>query len=349
MRKITAGLFISLLLIGSLAGASKTSILDTSSMPGTIRHVGGTGPGNYTSIQEAVNASEAGDTVFVHNDSAPYYEHVTINTSLTVLGEDRRTTILNGSDLNTPVITVLSEQVTIQNLTILNASEAVMINACNVSLYQNTILQCQSGITAVPGSMEFAVGDWDFSLLSGIIITNNTIADSEGGITIIFCTNALIYKNKLIDDYCGITLGCVFNSTILYNTVFRSELGIGDTLSSGNTYSRNMLMNDTYGIMSYGSHRNYVRYNNFINNTQNACFEMHPLNELLTKLRINTIFPLHQYHVLGRIIWMGNYWGAPRLLPYPIVGRSGPLVNGTGIIPLIAFDWHPAQAPYEIR
>ena len=41
------------------------------------------------------------------------------------------------------------------------------------------------------------------------------------------------------------------------------------------------------------------------------------------------------------VLWDGNYWGRPRLLPYPILGLFL-------IIPFISFDWHPAQEPYVI-
>ncbi|MEE9223781.1 MAG: hypothetical protein V3U51_03425, partial [Thermoplasmata archaeon] len=52
----------------------------------TTRFVGGAGPGNFTSIQDAINASSAGDTIFVFNGT--YFEHVSINKPLTLVGED---------------------------------------------------------------------------------------------------------------------------------------------------------------------------------------------------------------------------------------------------------------------
>jgi hypothetical protein len=44
-------------------------------------YVGGTGEGNYSRIQDAIDDAVDGDTVFVYDDSSPYYEHIRINKS----------------------------------------------------------------------------------------------------------------------------------------------------------------------------------------------------------------------------------------------------------------------------
>jgi len=57
-------------------------------------YVGGDGPGNYTSIQHAVNDANWGDTVFVYEGT--YYENIVIEKSINVIGEDRNSTIVEG-------------------------------------------------------------------------------------------------------------------------------------------------------------------------------------------------------------------------------------------------------------
>ena len=86
---------------------------------GNILYVGGSGPGNYTSIQDAINDSNSGDTVFVFDDSSPYYENVIVDKSISLIGEDRNTTFIDG-DLKTSVIEVISENVIIDSFTIQN-------------------------------------------------------------------------------------------------------------------------------------------------------------------------------------------------------------------------------------
>ena len=46
---------------------------------GTILYVGGDGPGNYTKIQDAIENATSGDTIFVYDDSTPYFETLMIN------------------------------------------------------------------------------------------------------------------------------------------------------------------------------------------------------------------------------------------------------------------------------
>ena len=65
---------------------------------GNWLYVGGTGPENYTFIQDAVNDSSNGDTIFVF--SGTYYENVVINKSIKLIGEDKNTTIIFGKKIN---------------------------------------------------------------------------------------------------------------------------------------------------------------------------------------------------------------------------------------------------------
>ena len=67
---------------------------------GNVLYVGGGGPNNYSSIQDAINDSEDGDTVFVFDDSSPYYENIVIDKSINLIGENKETTEINGSKLN---------------------------------------------------------------------------------------------------------------------------------------------------------------------------------------------------------------------------------------------------------
>ncbi|MFQ6061041.1 MAG: nitrous oxide reductase family maturation protein NosD, partial [Thermoplasmata archaeon] len=61
----------------------------------TTLYVGGAGPGNYTTIQDAIDAASPGDTVYVY--SGTYFENVIINKTITLKGEDRDTTMVEGN------------------------------------------------------------------------------------------------------------------------------------------------------------------------------------------------------------------------------------------------------------
>jgi parallel beta-helix repeat protein len=85
-----------------------------------VLYVGGSGPGNYTRIQDAANASADGDTVFVYDDSSPYQESVQIYTSITVLGESRSTTVVEGGSR---AFSVYADSVRISGFTITDVGD----------------------------------------------------------------------------------------------------------------------------------------------------------------------------------------------------------------------------------
>ncbi len=83
-----------------------------------ILYVGGTEPNNYATIQAAVDAAIAGDTVFVYDESSPYYEHVVVNKAITLMGENRDTTIIDGGGTGVVVYIADASEVTVTGFTI---------------------------------------------------------------------------------------------------------------------------------------------------------------------------------------------------------------------------------------
>jgi parallel beta-helix repeat protein len=88
---------------------------------GNWLYVGGSGPGNYTRIQDAIDDASNGDTVFVYAASSPYYENVIVNKSINLMGEDKNTTIINGKRIDDS-IWIKASFVNVSGFTILNSS-----------------------------------------------------------------------------------------------------------------------------------------------------------------------------------------------------------------------------------
>jgi len=113
---------------------------------GNILYVGGTGPNNYTKIQDAIDDASDGDTVFVYDDSSPYYENLVVNKSINLIGEDKNTTIIDGSGEFSVVIYHIDE-VKISGFTIRNGDYGIYtLRANNITINGNIILNNEIGV-----------------------------------------------------------------------------------------------------------------------------------------------------------------------------------------------------------
>jgi len=130
MKKLLA--FGIILLFISISVIPSTGIIveKKATMPtlydGNTLYVGGNGTGNYSRIQDAIDNTSDGDTVFVYNDSSPYYENIVINKSINLIGEDKNTTIIDGNE-NYYVVCFSTNKINIINFTITNAHYGIKI------------------------------------------------------------------------------------------------------------------------------------------------------------------------------------------------------------------------------
>jgi parallel beta-helix repeat protein len=143
MNKQMFVLITTILFLGVALAPSIASKMEQSSMPtlgGDIFYVGGSGEGNYSKIQDAIDNASDGDTVFVYDDSSPYYEHILINKSISLIGEDLDTTIIDGGR-NGTIVRIASVDVNISNLTIQNGDAGISCGFLSGSnTLQNTII-----------------------------------------------------------------------------------------------------------------------------------------------------------------------------------------------------------------
>ena len=94
-------LFISVSVIPS-TGTTDVKQITIPASSGNILYVGGSGPNNYTKIQDAVDNASDGDTVFVYHGI--YEENIIINKSIDLIGENKETTIIDGMNNDNAVI-----------------------------------------------------------------------------------------------------------------------------------------------------------------------------------------------------------------------------------------------------
>jgi parallel beta-helix repeat protein len=315
-------------------------------------YVGGSGPGNYTKIQDAVDDASDGDTVFVYDDSAPYHEIININKSITLLGENQQTTIIDGTGFPDSMITINALYVTLFNLTLKNAErEGIMIHRSYATISQITI-QDSSGYSWIGAITVYPPEQQTWISIDKILIQNNTIIRTWTGIELSYCNQAMITGNVLLDNVNGIEVIGSFHNEISANFISGSEVGILDYMSGKNIYRGNTMLNNTCGMECVCSTRDIIEKNNFLNNTRHAFF-VKALYLVLAVIRnmlyAHNFYFLLNYRIIRPTIWNQNYWNESRILPYVIVGEAvKDPYDPTSITKRFNFDMNPAKEPYDI-
>ena len=78
----------------------------------------------YSSIQGAINNASEGDTIFV--SSGTYHEHVVVNKTVNLVGEDAETTVIYGNG-NQAVVKIVNPKVNVSQFMLQNGTEGVYL------------------------------------------------------------------------------------------------------------------------------------------------------------------------------------------------------------------------------
>ena len=92
---------------------------------GNTLYVGGTGPGNYSNIQDAVDDASNDDTIFVYSYSSPYCENVVVEKSINLIGEDKNSTIIDGMGTDDP-LWIRTSSVDVHGFTMMNCPKTAL-------------------------------------------------------------------------------------------------------------------------------------------------------------------------------------------------------------------------------
>jgi len=233
-------LFVGTGIIPTTAQDGEKPSLPTSS--GNWLYVGGSGPGNYTRIQNAIDNASDGDTVFVYNGT--YNESIVINKNqLTLIGEDKNTTIINFNPNYTiyqvPIVNINASNCSIEKLIITLSNESVIASGISINSKNNTIKN--NIITNVTDGIELSAYS-----------ESNTIINNE-------IKNNLIGIDASSSTYNNISHN-VFSNNTQYNIYLSTE-------SDNNNVSFNTMDTSAFGIRIKGSKYNNV-YKNCIQNSQ---------------------------------------------------------------------------------
>ena len=205
---------------------------------GNILYVGGSGEGNYSEIQEAVDDANDGDTVFVF--SGVYNADIIVDKSIYLIGENQETTIIEWGNNG---IIINADGVTVEKFTIENCGGFWHLSGIYIGSNHNTISNITIANNGVLNGI-FIEDSFDNTVL------NNIIADNiYFGIRIEYSSQNKIMNNlvsNVVTD--GIVLTGSSNNEIYLNTVIQCTWG-GIALDSAcfdNKIYHNSFINNSY-------------------------------------------------------------------------------------------------------
>jgi parallel beta-helix repeat protein len=335
---------------------------------GSTLYVGGGGSGNYSRIQDAIDNATDGDTVFVYDDASPYLENLMVDKSISMIGENKETTRIEGIT-NVTVVRLAADHILLQGFTIVIPTFPMpWIMGVYVSKTENW-----------PYEQDVVIENITVSDVN--IISHNSRTD---GIGCLYCNNSTFVGNTVSNCYFGIHLFLSCNNIVSHNKVQQCQYGVyventwnphyrlwfAHPTFGSNTIANNTIKGNEYGVLIDGDRtvsdkildnnvtgnhdgialgttiKTEVARNNLISNVVDATIETAKL----------TFYPTCEWH--------DNYWGEPTgsrvrirgnfYLVFFINGFGGETNFGMGIslgiFPIIiAFDRSPAQEPYPIN
>lgn len=235
---------------------------------------------DYASIQEAISAPETLDGNTITVDAGTYYEHVVVNKTLSLIGENMFNTVIDGNGTGT-VFYLTAENVSITGFVIRNAGGRgiYMLYSSGSNISYNIFSDNSYAIWLSGSTNNLIIGN---NLLQaqhvGIIISDsseitlssNNVTNNEFGIALIGSGNSILTGNNVSSSSIdGIYFFSSGGNIVQSNTIFSCNgsgiwlSGSTDNLITGN----NISLNNPDGIHMENSNSSIILHNNFVNNT----------------------------------------------------------------------------------
>jgi len=218
----------------------------------------------YPTIQLAINNLNTQDGHTIEVMPGTYNENVWVHKSLTIIGLDKNTTIIDGGGVG-DVVEVTADGVTITGFTVQNAgpnegnrdAAVKLTGVSNCHIFGNIITEnTWLGIHLESGGI--------FNL-----IENNYCSNNRYGIYIETNSNTVL-NNTFFNGYRGL-LSWGTGNLIMNNDINLNEIGMLFSPASGNTVAENLIRNNNWSVaITAAGINNKIYHNNFINNNNSA-------------------------------------------------------------------------------
>jgi len=220
----------------------------------------------YLTIQKAIDAPETSDGHTIEVGLGTYDEEVVVSKSLTIMGEDPSTTIIDTGSYGDTGFLISTNDTTITGFTVRKYTKSIDLWGSNCNVSGNAFDGFSYGIYVEEGS-------------SNNIISNNDLSKWGGsyGIYLKYSDNNTIIGNTVIGKFIGIYMlysnqNTIRNNTFSYCTVgpISSHSGTYLIESNNNVISGNTITNnEDYGIYLKNANGNTVS-NNTISDNENV-------------------------------------------------------------------------------
>jgi parallel beta-helix repeat protein len=309
--KMKTAILLSLLLATTIAALS--TIRPSLSNPTTLLV-----PSQYSTIQAALFAASSGDTIIVSSGVYNETNLVITQNGLTLQGQDKTNTIIDGQNSNKNITVVKANNAMIRGFTIRKAGTEYGAFGVYVYSSNNTVLKdivfsnCTFSVRAeksfnvtVASSSFFgdsgnmaSAGVYALNSQTGLVV-NGTFNANHVGVFLRNSTGFTVRNNNFSSSiYLGVDVAYSTQNLVVKNTFKNNNSSIvikyyGDNEVIGNSISDSQ----TAGLIMSSqpnSTNNVIHHNNFINNAQQVKFVSSPLANI--------------WDLASGQIAEGNYW-----------------------------------------
>jgi len=228
-------------------------------------------PKDFPTIQAALSEAVEGDTVYVRN--GVYYEHVTLVDDVVLMGQDKKSTIIDGRRKG-PVVTGADGAV-ITGFTIRNGNTGILCKNTRPIITNNIVMDNKgTGIHALvtlPDIVNNVVyrNEWTGIFLESVRGTRTSINHNvimENGYSGIFCANRteVLVRNNILygNKQYGIFVGPEARKTrIISNNIYANRHPFNENADNQSTRQQNMSVDPQFVGAGYPRHNYNVKTN----------------------------------------------------------------------------------------
>ena len=281
---------------------------------------------NYSSIQAAIDNADNGGTIYV--SSGLYYEHITVNKSVTLVGENKYNTIIDGMG-NGTIFSVTADEVSISYFTIQNCGCSCQDRyGFHVRAYRHNINITDNNMAGIPvgGQPGILSNAIKLDLDQEILIEHNNITQSvDWCILITSSSRVQVLENSIVDNWAEARIEDSTEIVFSGNNVSSNPNGVDIINCSGSTLIGNIFSsNHGSGISFSRSRNNLVLHNSFVGNGRHAS---------------NTLGSANSWNNSAE----GNYWSNYTGVDANLDGIGEPV----HLIDINNADYHPLMGAFS--